>query len=118
MSLFSRDTLNTPKASVGSLPYGELLAAQQTNTAPLLIDVREPNEWNAGHIPGAIHIPRGILEFKISEVAPDRSTPLVLYCRSGGRSSMSAHQLIGMGYSNVKNLEGGYVAYNDIQTSS
>ena len=118
MSLFSRDTLNTPNTSVGSLSHAELLAAQQTNTAPLLIDVREIDEWNAGHIPGAIHIPRGILEFKISEVAPDRNTPIALYCRSGGRSTVSANQLIKMGYSNVKNLEGGYLAYNDTPLSS
>lgn len=118
MSLFSRDTLNTPKASVGSLSHAELLAARQANTAPLLIDVRELDEWNAGHIPGAIHIPRGILEFKISEIAPDRNTPIALYCRSGGRSTVCANQLIGMGYSNIKNLEGGYLAYNDVQSTS
>lgn len=112
MSIVSRDSLNNPSPTVGSLSCDDLRTAQHTSTAPVLIDVRELDEWNTGHIPGAIHIPRSILEFKISEVAPDRNTPIVLYCRSGGRATVSAHQLIGLGYTNVKNLEGGYLHYS------
>ncbi len=112
MSIVSRESLHVPTPTVGSLSCDDLRAAQHVNTAPMLIDVRELDEWNAGHIPGAIHIPRGILEFKISEVVPNRNTPIVLYCRSGGRATVSAHQLISFGYTNVKNLEGGYLQYS------
>ena len=113
MSIVSRDTLRAPNPTVGSLSCDDLRTAQHTGAAPILIDVRELDEWNAGHIPGAIHIPRSILEFKISEISPDRHAPIALYCRSGGRATVSAHQLIGLGYTNVSNLEGGYLQYSN-----
>lgn len=115
MTISSRDDLTFSPPTVRSLSCDDLRNAQETNSAPQIIDVRERDEWNAGHIPGAIHIPRGILEFKISEIAPNRDTPMVLYCRSGGRATASAHQLLAMGYTNISNLEGGYLAYQEVR---
>ncbi len=115
MTIFSRDDLTFSPPTVRSISCDDLRNAQETNSAPLVIDVRELEEWDAGHITGAIHIPRGILEFKISEIAPNRDTPIVLYCRSGGRATTSAHQLLTMGYANISNLEGGYLAYQNTQ---
>jgi rhodanese-related sulfurtransferase len=79
----------------------------------VLIDVREPAEWAAGHVPGARLLPRGILEGKIEELAPDPDQPIVLYCGSGGRSALAAQSLQRMGYSNVLSLAGGFGAWRD-----
>lgn len=79
----------------------------------LLIDTREPAEWAAGHIPGATLVPRGILEGKIEELAPDVDQPIVLYCASGGRSALAAESLQRMGYRNVLSLAGGFKAWQE-----
>lgn len=79
----------------------------------VVIDVREPAELEAGCLPGAIHIPRGLLEFRIGscpELA-DPSVPVLVYCRSGARSALAAETLQRMGYSNVSNIAGGFEAW-------
>jgi molybdopterin/thiamine biosynthesis adenylyltransferase/rhodanese-related sulfurtransferase len=78
-----------------------------------LIDVREKNEWDEGHIPGAVHVPRGYLEQRIEQAVPDRSTPVLLYCAGGVRSVFAARTLQEMGYKNVQSLSGGYTAWKD-----
>ena len=75
---------------------------------PLLVDVREQDEWNEGHLPGAVHIPRGNLESRIERAAPDRSGSIVLYCQSGNRSAFAAKTLEELGYENVVSLAGGF----------
>jgi molybdopterin/thiamine biosynthesis adenylyltransferase/rhodanese-related sulfurtransferase len=79
--------------------------------APLLIDVRERDEWDEGHLPKAVHIPRGSLESRIERVAPDRSTSIVLYCQTGARSAFATKTLDEMGYEQVANLAGGIVEW-------
>ena len=79
----------------------------------LLIDTREPAEWAEGHIPGATAVPRGILEGKIEQLAPDVDQPIVLYCASGGRSALAAESLARMGYRNVVSLAGGFKAWQE-----
>jgi len=74
----------------------------------LLVDVREDNEWERGHIPGAVHMGRGIIERDIEEAVPDHSTPIVLYCGGGFRSALSAENLQKMGYTNVISMDGGW----------
>jgi molybdopterin/thiamine biosynthesis adenylyltransferase/rhodanese-related sulfurtransferase len=74
----------------------------------LFVDVREHDEWEEGHIPGAVHVPRGNLESRIEGVAGDRSTPIVLYCASGARSVFAAKSLAELGYENVVSLSGGF----------
>jgi molybdopterin/thiamine biosynthesis adenylyltransferase/rhodanese-related sulfurtransferase len=71
------------------------------------IDVREQSEWDEGHIPGAIHVPRGNLESRIEGVAPDRSKPVVVYCASGARSAFGANSLLELGYEHPSSLAGG-----------
>jgi molybdopterin/thiamine biosynthesis adenylyltransferase/rhodanese-related sulfurtransferase len=75
---------------------------------PLLVDVRERDEWSEGHIPGALHVPRGHLEARIEQVVPDRSRPLVLYCAGGARSAFAAKTLEELGYESVASLAGGF----------
>ena len=81
----------------------------------VLIDVRDSNEWDAGHIPGARHVPRGYLESRIEGIAgPDRSQEIVLYCASGQRSALAAHTLEELlGYENVKSMTGGITLWKD-----
>ena len=82
--------------------------AAQELTDALFVDVRERDEWEEGHIPGAVHVPRGNLESRIEGVAPDRAKPLVLYCASGSRSAFAAKTLGDLGYENVVSLAGGF----------
>ncbi len=78
----------------------------------LLIDVREDNEYAAGHAAGAIHLGKGIIERDIETRVPDKSTTLVLYCGGGFRSALAADALQKMGYRNVLSLDGGWRAWN------
>src|SRR5919202_1577873 len=81
---------------------------------PLLVDVRESEEFAAGHIPGAKHVPRGYLESRIEGAAPDRSQRVVLYCASGNRSALAAKTLRDdLGYENVASMTGGITLWKD-----
>jgi rhodanese-related sulfurtransferase len=71
----------------------------------LFVDVREPNEWNLGHLPGAVHIPRGNLESRIESIPREKT--LIIYCASGNRSALAADVLREMGYSRVSSLARG-----------
>jgi molybdopterin/thiamine biosynthesis adenylyltransferase/rhodanese-related sulfurtransferase len=72
------------------------------------IDVREQDEWDEGHLPGAVHVPRGNLESRIEGVVPDKGTPVVLYCASASRSAFAAESLLQLGYERPMSLAGGY----------
>jgi molybdopterin/thiamine biosynthesis adenylyltransferase/rhodanese-related sulfurtransferase len=103
-----RELLQAAKASIEEVdPRGarELLDAED---APLLVDVRERDEWEQGRIPGAVHVPRGNLESRIEGVAPDRSRPVLLYCSAGNRSAFAAKTLTDLGYEHALSLAGGY----------
>jgi rhodanese-related sulfurtransferase len=73
-----------------------------------LIDVREQDEFRAGHMPGALGIGRGILEYHIADKVPDTEREIILYCRGGNRSALAADSLRQMGYENVYSMRGGY----------
>ncbi len=81
--------------------------------ANVLLDVREAEEFNAGHISGAVHISRGMLEFKISAMPAmqPRDLKIVLYCKSSGRAALAAESLREMGYLNVQSIAGGFDAW-------
>ena len=78
-----------------------------------LIDVREDHEWEKGHLPGATHLGRGIIERDIEKLIPDHSAEIVLYCGGGYRSAMAADNLQQMGYTNVKSMDGGFRAWKE-----
>ena len=99
-----RDLLNQVKSEIS-----EVDAAQARDLdGHLFVDVREPEEWEEGHIPEAVHIPRGYLESRIEAAAPDRAQPIVVYCAGGSRSAFAAKTLEELGYENVTSLAGGY----------
>ena len=77
----------------------------------LFLDCREPSEYKAGHIPGAVNIPRGLLEFKIANKVPDKNTRILMYCKSGGRASLACNSIDRMGYKNVVSIAGGWKAW-------
>jgi phage shock protein E len=88
----------------GSLDSGESVT---------VVDVREPAEWDEGHIPGAKPIPRGLLEYKAAEELPDKDERIVVHCAVGGRGALAAKSLKDMGYTNVVNMDGGVNAWRE-----
>lgn len=86
----------------------DLQFMRENNEAFLLLDVREDHEWQQGHIEGAKHLGRGILERDIENTVPNPQTPLVLYCGGGYRSALAAESLQKMGYTSVLSLRGGW----------
>src|SRR6185437_14806155 len=105
--------VNDAKANVKETDiagYQQMLARGET---PLLIDTREDNEYAAGHVKGAVHLSRGIIERDIEKQYPDKSTPMVLYCGGGFRSALVAENLGKMGYTNAISLDGGWKALKD-----
>jgi len=74
----------------------------------VLIDVREESEWANGHLPGAIHLGKGIIERDVEQRLPDTGAKLVLYCGGGFRSALAADNLQKMGYTNVESMDGGW----------
>jgi sulfur-carrier protein adenylyltransferase/sulfurtransferase len=102
-----RDLLQQIKGEIDEIDVSrarELLAEADA----ALVDVRERDEWAEGHIPGAVHIPRGSLESRIEGVVPDRSQTVVVYCGSGSRSAFAAKTLEELGYGNVLSIAGGF----------
>ena len=99
-----RELLAQTKAEISEV---EARAAQEIAGAAW-IDVREDDEWQQGHIPGAVHVLRGYLESLIEGVVPDKATPVILYCAAGNRSAFAAKTLAELGYENVASLHGGF----------
>jgi molybdopterin/thiamine biosynthesis adenylyltransferase/rhodanese-related sulfurtransferase len=100
------------KSQIDEVDPVDVQAAAGNGT--VVIDVRESEEWDAGHIPGAKHVPRGHLESRIEGVVPDRSQRVVLYCASGNRSALAAHTLKQLlGYENVESMRGGITLWKD-----
>jgi len=87
---------------------------EQVGNGAVIVDVREPEEWGAGHIPGAIHVPKSYLESRIEGVVPERDKHVVLYCASGNRSAWAARTLIeDLGYEHVESMRGGFTLWKD-----
>ncbi len=92
------------------------------NKKPVVIDIRTQKEYDAGSIPGAVHIPRGVLEFKIHKEEswsgsgfspPEKSEPVFLFCRTGGRGSLATKSLMQLGYTNIHSIQGGWEAWQE-----
>jgi len=95
------------KSRIRQFGVDEFLARLQAGERYILLDVREASEWARGHLPGAHHLSRGVLERDIEKAVPEKDTPILLYCGGGYRSALSADNLQKMGYTNVASLEGG-----------
>ncbi|MCS6842842.1 MAG: molybdopterin-synthase adenylyltransferase MoeB [Caldilineales bacterium] len=114
MTRLNRDQLLAlARSQVPETTARALYQRLRNGTAPLVIDIREREEYEQGHIPGAIFIPRGFLELRIEQHAYDPDTPIVLYCAGGVRSLLAARNLREMGYTQVESLSGGFNGWLD-----
>ncbi len=87
---------------------------EQVGNGAVIVDVREPEEWSAGHIPGAVHVPKSYFESRIEGAVPGRDQHVVLYCASGNRSAWAARTLIeDLGYGHVESMTGGFTLWKD-----
>jgi rhodanese-related sulfurtransferase len=100
--------VNDAKTRVRQLTIDEYRARVDRGEASILVDTREDNEWERGHLPGAIHLSKGIIERDIEKAVPDKDAPIVLYCGGGFRSALVGDNLQKMGYTNVISLDGGF----------
>jgi molybdopterin/thiamine biosynthesis adenylyltransferase/rhodanese-related sulfurtransferase len=105
----SIDFFGRVRASIREVSPAEADRLREAGAA--LLDVREPVEWEAGHIPGAVHVPRGELESRIEDLLPDRGRQVVVYCATGVRSAYATQTLGQLGYGDVVNLDGGIEAW-------
>ena len=106
--------VNSAKSRIKQIDIEGYKAMRTAGEAHLLVDVREDNEYAAGHAAGALHVGKGIIERDIETRVPEKDTTLVLYCGGGYRSALAADVLQTMGYTNVISLDGGWRA---LQTS-
>lgn len=100
------------KTRIREVSTAEVEEILKTRDSVVLIDVREQDEFRAGHLPGAQGIGRGVLEYHIADVVPDTAQEIILYCRGGNRSALAADSLREMGYENVLSMRGGYRQWN------
>lgn len=108
-----RDLLREAKERIPALQPGEVNEILQEKEPVTLVDVREGDEWRSGHVPGAVHIPRGYLELQIDEKLPDKEAPVILYCAGGNRSALAATTLQQLGYTNVRHMTRGFTGWKD-----
>lgn len=110
------DLLTEARKTVREISPEETKAKLDRREVDLIVDVREPNEWEAGHIPGALHAPRGMIEWYAdpsyanhkAQLAEAREKNVVIHCASGGRSLLAAQSLQRLGFKNVSSMAGGY----------
>lgn len=105
--------VNDAKTRIKECTIEDVKVRQAQGDKFTLVDVREDKEWAAGHLPGAVHIGKGVIERDIEVKVPDTSTPLVLYCGGGFRSALAADNLQKMGYTNVISMDGGYRGWTE-----
>ena len=99
-----QDLLAELKTQIHEISAADAAARLSSDEPPVLIDVRESDEFDQGAIPGSVHIPRGNLESRIAGVVPDLSAPIVITCQSGQRSAFAARSLEELGYEDVASL--------------
>ena len=86
-------------------------AAKLKSSEAVIVDVRDKDEWDEAHIPGAIHLSRGTIELDIEEKVPDPNAMIICHCGGGGRAALATESLQKMGYKNVRNMAGGFKAW-------
>ena len=105
--------VNDAKTRIRECTVQDVKARLDRGEKFVVVDVREDNEWAAGHIPGAVHLGKGIIERDVEVKYPDTKTELVLYCGGGFRSALAADNLQKMGYTNVISMDGGWRGWKE-----
>ena len=108
-----QDLIDEARQQIREVSPEEVREMQARNEPVIYLDVREPNEWNLGHLPQAVHLPRGNLEGKV-EVMIGRDQQVVIYCARGNRSALAALTMKQMGYVNVSSMSRGIQGWADI----
>ena len=107
MAKTGEDLVNEAKQRIREVSPREVIAMMERGESVTCLDVRESNEWNLGHIPRAVHVPRGVLETRCEGMLP-RDATIVVYCAAGNRSALAADTLQQMGYERVSSMSGGW----------
>lgn len=107
------DLVNSVRVNIRECTVPDVKTRQDAGETLQLIDVREDHEWQAAHLPGAVHLGKGIIERDVEERFPDTSVELILYCGGGFRSALAADALQKMGYSNVISMDGGFRGWKE-----
>ncbi len=105
--------VNDAKSRVKETNVPEVKKRLDAGDKFVLVDTREDNEWARGHLPGAIHLCKGIIERDIEAAVPDKSAEIILYCGGGFRSALAADNLQKMGYTNVISMDGGWRGWTE-----
>jgi rhodanese-related sulfurtransferase len=105
--------VNDAKKRIKEEDFRETKRRIEVGEKMILVDTREDVEWDRGHIPGAIHLGKGIIERDIEKTIPDKDTKIILYCGGGFRSALAADNLQKMGYRNVISMDGGWRGWTD-----
>ena len=105
--------VNDAKTRVKEADFRDIKKRLDAGEKMIVVDTREDNEWAKGHIPGAVHLGKGVIERDVETAIPDKNATLVLYCGGGFRSALAADNLQKMGYKNVISMDGGWRAWTE-----
>lgn len=105
--------VNDAKSRVQEMDLAQYLKLREAGTPHILVDTREESEFAAGHVKGALHLSKGVIERDVETKIPEKGTKLVLYCGGGFRSALAADNLQKMGYTDAISLDGGWRALKD-----
>ena len=105
--------VNDAKSRVRECTIDDMKARRAAGDKFVLVDVREESEYAKGHIPGAVHLGKGVIERDIEEKYPDPATPFILYCGGGFRSALAGDNIQKMGYTNVISMDGGWRGWTE-----
>ena len=105
--------VNDAKSRVKQTDVAAVLARLKKGEKPTIVDVREDNEWANGHVAGAVHLGKGVIERDVEAAIPDKTKEIILYCGGGFRSALAADNLQKMGYRGVVSMDGGWRGWND-----
>jgi len=105
--------VNDARSRIAECSVADVNDWQTASETFRLVDVREESEWSRGHLPGAEHLGKGIIERDVEEQIPDQAAKIVLYCGGGYRSALAADNLQKMGYTNVTSMDGGFRGWKE-----
>lgn len=105
--------VNDAKSRVQEIDLAQYLKLREAGTPHILVDTREESEFTAGHVKGALHLSKGVIERDVETKIPEKGTKLVLYCGGGFRSALAADNLQKMGYTDAISLDGGWRALKE-----
>lgn len=105
--------VNDAKSRIQETDVAGYKAMLERGERPVLVDTREESEYKAGHVKGAVHLSKGVIERDVEQRFPDKNTKMVLYCGGGFRSALAADNLQKMGYKDVISLDGGWRALKE-----